>query len=149
MAEPSAGGGTGGSGGDDYSGGGDFVWDAASGQWLLSAVHSWGWQGNDASGQGACDFLGLTGCDARINNSSSYGDLSGSTAVFDQLDGNVRAMAKHFARDRRQIYRWIESYGLADRRKKGADLCGRLLFFDWRSDVIPQARVRPAPRRFP
>lgn len=70
-------------GGD--SGGGDFVWDAASGQWLLSAVHSWGWQGNDASGQGACDFLGLTGCDARINNSSSYGDLSGSTAVFDQL----------------------------------------------------------------
>jgi hypothetical protein len=69
-------------GGD--SGGGDFVWDAASGQWLLSAVHSWGWQGNDTSGTGACDFVGLTNCDARLNNSSSYGDLSGSTAVFDQ-----------------------------------------------------------------
>lgn len=69
-------------GGD--SGGGDFVWDAASGQWLLSAVHSWGWQGNDTSGTGACDFVGLTNCDARVNNSSSYGDLSGSTAVFDQ-----------------------------------------------------------------
>lgn len=70
-------------GGD--SGGGDFVWDAASGQWLLSAVHSWGWQGNDSVGQGVCDFVGLTNCDASIKNSSSYGDLSGSTAVFDQL----------------------------------------------------------------
>jgi transcriptional regulator with GAF, ATPase, and Fis domain len=43
--------------------------------------------------------------------------------VFDRLDGNVRAMAKHFERDRRQIYRWIESYGLGERRQggKGAD----------------------------
>lgn len=70
-------------GGD--SGGGDFVWDAASGQWLLSAVHSWGWQGNEADGSGACDFVGLAGCDAQPTNSSSYGDLSGSTAVYDQL----------------------------------------------------------------
>lgn len=69
-------------GGD--SGGGDFVWDAASGQWLLSAVHSWGWQGNESDKTGACDFLGLTGCDNKINNTSSYGDLSGSTALFDQ-----------------------------------------------------------------
>ena len=69
-------------GGD--SGGGDFVWDAASGQWLLSAVHSWGWNGNQTNGTGACDFVGLTGCDTRPNNGSSYGDLSGSTAVFDQ-----------------------------------------------------------------
>lgn len=69
-------------GGD--SGGGDFVWDAASGQWLLSAVHSWGWQGNQLDGTGACDYLGLTGCDNKRNNSSSYGDLSGSTALFDQ-----------------------------------------------------------------
>lgn len=67
-------------GGD--SGGGDFV--LVNGEYRLSAVHSWGWQGNAANGQGACDFLGLTGCDNRINNSSSYGDLSGSTAVFDQ-----------------------------------------------------------------
>jgi len=69
-------------GGD--SGGGDFVWDAASGQWLLSAVHSWGWQGNSSDGDGACDFVGLTNCDNKKGNSSSYGDLSGSTAVFDQ-----------------------------------------------------------------
>jgi transcriptional regulator with GAF, ATPase, and Fis domain len=40
-------------------------------------------------------------------------------AVFDRLAGNVRAMAKHFERDRRQIYRWIESYGLSDRRQPG------------------------------
>lgn len=69
-------------GGD--SGGGDFVWDAATGQWLLSGVHSWGWQGNEDSGTGACDFVGLSNCDNMRTNSSSYGDLSGSTAVFDQ-----------------------------------------------------------------
>ncbi len=34
------------------------------------------------------------------------------TEVFERLAGNVRALAKHFDRDRRQIYRWIESYGL-------------------------------------
>jgi transcriptional regulator with PAS, ATPase and Fis domain len=34
------------------------------------------------------------------------------TEVFEKLSGNVRALAKHFDRDRRQIYRWIESYGL-------------------------------------
>jgi transcriptional regulator of acetoin/glycerol metabolism len=39
-------------------------------------------------------------------------------AVFERLGGNVRAMAKHFARDRRQIYRWIQSHGLSDRRPK-------------------------------
>ena len=36
--------------------------------------------------------------------------------AFERLSGNVRAMAKHFERDRRQIYRWIESYGLGDKR---------------------------------
>ncbi|HTM22217.1 MAG TPA: sigma 54-interacting transcriptional regulator [Kofleriaceae bacterium] len=39
-------------------------------------------------------------------------------AVFEQLDGNVRAMAKHFGRDRRQIYRWLEAYDLKERRDK-------------------------------
>lgn len=73
-------------GGD--SGGGDFVWNGS--QWLLSAVHSWGWQGGSV-----CSFIGagtLTGCDISYNanpnvaqNSSSYGDLSGSTAVFEHL----------------------------------------------------------------
>ena len=33
-------------------------------------------------------------------------------AVFEQVGGSVRALAKHFERDRRQIYRWLESYGL-------------------------------------
>ena len=33
-------------------------------------------------------------------------------AVFEQLEGNVSALAKHYARDRRQIYRWIETHGL-------------------------------------
>ncbi len=66
-------------GGD--SGGGDFVLEG--GQWLLSAVHSWGWQGNSV-----CGLIGggsLTGCDISTRNASSYGDLSGATAVFDQL----------------------------------------------------------------
>ncbi|MBK6915992.1 MAG: sigma 54-interacting transcriptional regulator [Deltaproteobacteria bacterium] len=33
-------------------------------------------------------------------------------AAFERLSGSVRGLAKHFGRDRRQIYRWIESYGL-------------------------------------
>lgn len=37
-------------------------------------------------------------------------------AAFEQLAGSVRALARHFARDRRQIYRWIEAHGIADRR---------------------------------
>jgi hypothetical protein len=62
-------------GGD--SGGGDFVWDGT--QWVLTAVHSWGWQ-----------FCGgridsPTSCDSSTSNSSSYGDLSGSTAVYDHV----------------------------------------------------------------
>ncbi len=60
-------------GGD--SGGGDFV--LVNGQWLLSGVHSWGWQ--------ACSTFQLTNCDAGTRNSSSYGDLGGSTAVYSHL----------------------------------------------------------------
>jgi hypothetical protein len=63
------------SGGD--SGGGDFVWDAASGNWLLSAVHSWGWQ--------FCTGRITPNCDISTNNSSSYGDLSGSTATYTHI----------------------------------------------------------------
>ena len=37
--------------------------------------------------------------------------------VLDSLGGNVSALAKHFGRDRRQIYRWLESFGLSDRRQ--------------------------------
>jgi two-component system, NtrC family, response regulator GlrR len=37
-------------------------------------------------------------------------------AAYRQLDGSVRALSKHFARDRRQIYRWMEAHGLRDKR---------------------------------
>jgi Trypsin/PEP-CTERM motif len=59
-------------GGD--SGGGDFVWNGS--QWLLSGIHSWGWQfcGGRLTSPTSCDFSSA--------NSSSWGDLSGSTAVF-------------------------------------------------------------------
>ncbi len=65
-------------GGD--SGGGDFVWDGS--QWLLSGVHSWGWQGNSV-----CSYInvGTNNCDVASANSSSYGDTSGSTAVLSHL----------------------------------------------------------------
>ncbi|PHV08808.1 peptidase S1/S6 [Janthinobacterium sp. BJB412] len=62
-------------GGD--SGGGDFVWNGK--EWLLSAVHSWGWQG------GACGLFGLNGCDAGPDNKASFGDLSGSSATFSHI----------------------------------------------------------------
>jgi secreted trypsin-like serine protease len=61
-------------GGD--SGGGDFVWNGS--EWVLSAVHSWGWQ--------FCGGRVSPSCDYRSNNGSSYGDLSGSTAVFSHVD---------------------------------------------------------------
>ena len=38
--------------------------------------------------------------------------------AFEELAGSVRGLAKRFARDRRQIYRWIEAYGLADARDR-------------------------------
>ncbi len=62
-------------GGD--SGGGDFIWDAENGVWLLSAVHSWGWQ--------FCGGRITPTCDYRSGNSSSYGDISGSTAAFSHI----------------------------------------------------------------
>jgi len=68
-------------GGD--SGGGDFVWDGS--QWVLSAVHSWGW--NFCGGRfGSGTAGGGQSCDYRLGNSSSYGDLSGSTAIYDHID---------------------------------------------------------------
>lgn len=64
-------------GGD--SGGGDFVWNGT--EWLLSGVHSWGWQGTSA-----CNLIGgLANCDNASLNGSSYGDLSGSTATFSHI----------------------------------------------------------------
>lgn len=63
-------------GGD--SGGGDFVWNGK--EWMLSGVHSWGWQGSSA-----CSFFNLADCDSSDQNSSSYGDLSGSTATYSHI----------------------------------------------------------------
>jgi transposase-like protein len=32
--------------------------------------------------------------------------------------GSVHALARHYGRDRRQIYRWLEAYDLKERRDK-------------------------------
>ncbi len=61
-------------GGD--SGGGDFVWNGS--EWLVSGVHSYGW--------GLCGGLGIALCDSVPGTNSSFGDLSGSTAVFSHVD---------------------------------------------------------------
>ena len=53
----------------------------------------------------------------KLDELASNGVLFSSEQVFEELGGNVRAMAKHFSRDRRQIYRWLEAYGLKERRK--------------------------------
>jgi hypothetical protein len=60
-------------GGD--SGGGDFVWNGS--EWLLSGVHSWGWQFCGGRISPTCDFSSANG--------SSWGDISGSTAVFSHV----------------------------------------------------------------
>jgi hypothetical protein len=61
-------------GGD--SGGGDFVWNGS--EWLLTSVHSWGWQ--------FCDGRITPSCDFSSTNSGSWGDLMGSTAVYSNVD---------------------------------------------------------------
>jgi transcriptional regulator of acetoin/glycerol metabolism len=37
-------------------------------------------------------------------------------AAHKQLNGSVHALARHFGRDRRQIYRWLEQHGLRAKR---------------------------------
>jgi hypothetical protein len=61
-------------GGD--SGGGDFVWNGS--EWLVTGVHSWGWQ--------FCQGRISPSCDRSTNNSGSWGDLMGSTAVYTQTE---------------------------------------------------------------
>jgi transposase-like protein len=34
-----------------------------------------------------------------------------------RLEGSVRALARHHQRDRRQIYRWLTSFGLEAKRE--------------------------------
>ncbi|MFT7775550.1 trypsin-like serine protease [Roseateles sp.] len=67
-------------GGD--SGGGDFVWNGT--EWILSGVHSWGW--NNPCASVSSGGLGLSGCTGLNSNPSSYGDLSGSTATFSHVE---------------------------------------------------------------
>jgi len=33
-------------------------------------------------------------------------------AVYEAMDRNIRAISRHFGRDRRQIYRWLETFGI-------------------------------------
>lgn len=61
-------------GGD--SGGGDFVWTGS--EWLVTGVHSWGWQ--------FCQGRITPSCDFSTSNSGSWGDLMGSTAVYSNVD---------------------------------------------------------------
>jgi hypothetical protein len=93
-------------GGD--SGGGDFVWNGT--EWVLSGVHSWGWQ--------ACSTFGLD-CDVSTINRSSYGDLSGSTAVFSHLDfiASVTAVPEPETYALMALGLWVVA-GAARRRNK-------------------------------
>lgn len=63
-------------GGD--SGGPDLVYDPIGHRFVVSGVHSWGWNN-------PCNYYGLSGCTGLSSNSSSYGDLSGSTATFSHV----------------------------------------------------------------
>ncbi|HMN74753.1 MAG TPA: trypsin-like serine protease [Burkholderiaceae bacterium] len=60
-------------GGD--SGGGDFVWNGS--EWLVTGVHSWGWQ--------FCGGRISPSCDYSSANSGSWGDLMASTAVYSNV----------------------------------------------------------------
>jgi len=39
------------------------------------------------------------------------------SAAMREHDGSVRAVARRFGRDRRQIYRWLEAFGLSEQRR--------------------------------
>jgi hypothetical protein len=68
-------------GGD--SGGADFVWNGS--EWLISGVHSYGYFSFCTSFgiQPNCDFHnGAGGVGGNWGNTTSYGDVSGSTATF-------------------------------------------------------------------
>jgi transcriptional regulator with GAF, ATPase, and Fis domain len=43
--------------------------------------------------------------------------------AYEQLAGNVRALSRHFGRDRRQVYRWLAAYGLKRNGDSGDDAC--------------------------
>ncbi|MYM29947.1 trypsin-like serine protease [Duganella sp. CY15W] len=96
-------------GGD--SGGGDFVWNGK--EWLLSAVHSWGWQGSDA-----CSYFSLNGCDSSTKNSSSFGDLSGSTATFSHIGWINSVTAVPEPETYAMMVSGLALVGLASRRRR-------------------------------
>ncbi len=59
------------------SGGGDFVWDEVSGNWVLTAVHSWGWD--------FCNYYSVSPNCSFATGASSYGHVSGSTATYSHI----------------------------------------------------------------
>jgi MYXO-CTERM domain-containing protein len=109
------------------SGGGDLVWNGS--EWLLSAVHSWGWDGNASLGDGACDFVKITDCSPLLANSSSFGDLGGSTALFDQvawIAGIVGSQVITAVPETGTVGLWLAGLaGLAARRRRAALPRGR------------------------
>lgn len=56
-----------------------------------------------ATGEAASAHLGSSGV------RPSQADL---LRVYDEFGGNVRAVARHYRKDRRQIYRWLETFGI-------------------------------------
>ncbi|MYN17144.1 trypsin-like serine protease [Rugamonas sp. FT107W] len=97
-------------GGD--SGGGDFVWNGT--EWLLSGVHSWGWQGTSA-----CNLIGgMTGCDNASLNGSSFGDLSGSTATYSHAAWIKSVTAVPEPETYAMMIAGLALVGLARRRKQ-------------------------------
>jgi hypothetical protein len=99
-------------GGD--SGGGDFVWNGK--EWLLSGVHSWGWQGGGEDG--ACSFFGQNGCDVSDKNSSSFGDLSGSTATYSHIGWINSVTAVPEPETYAMLVSGLALLGLASRRRQ-------------------------------
>ncbi|MFG6448294.1 trypsin-like serine protease [Roseateles sp. BYS180W] len=72
-------------GGD--SGGADFVWNGT--EWLISGVHSYGYYSlcTSAGVTPTCDTsVGAGGANGDWGNNTSFGDVSGSTAVYAQAE---------------------------------------------------------------
>ena len=91
-------------GGD--SGGGDFTFDGSN--WLLTGVHSYGW--------GLCGYL--PDCDVLPGTNSSFGDLSGSTAVFSHVDWINRITAVPEPETYALMLAGLAAIGFAARRRQ-------------------------------
>jgi len=83
--------------------------------WLAAAG------GEPREGAAPDDAVSKAGTPARPPERDAAPTREEFTRAFHELAGSVHGLAKRFGRDRRQIYRWLEAYELAESRARRKD----------------------------